>query len=89
MQAALVPLAAQKESSSLLSAYVIEAWSNPNAWSNANAAVDKKGNTPLHMCESPKVMAFLLEHPDIEVNVINKVRYKCSATCAWIFCFIS
>ena len=68
LQAGLIPLAAHKESPSSFSAYVLEAWSNPNI------LVDEEGNTLLHVCESPRVMAFLLGHPLIEVNVTNKVR---------------
>ena len=64
----LTPLAAHKESPNSSTAYVFDAWTNPNV------VVDDKGNTALHVCRSPMVMTFLLEQPLTDVNTTNKVR---------------
>ena len=44
------------------------------AWADPNASVDEEGNTALHLCESPRVIEALIEHPLVEVNATNKVR---------------
>ena len=47
--------------------FILEAWFDPNV------VIGEEGNTALHVCESPRVVAFLLERPLINVNVMNKV----------------
>ena len=47
--------------------FILEAWFDPNV------VIDEEGNTALHVCESPRVMTFLLERPLINMNATNKV----------------